>query len=381
MAAPTPYDFVIVGGGFYGCCLALYLRSLSESVLVIEEQDALLTRASRVNQARVHTGFHYPRSFVTALRSRQLSARFAADFSEAVVDDFRMLYAIARRRSKVSTGRFQAMFRDMGAQFEPADDSDAALFDPQLIEGVFNCAEFAFDWTVLQARLQDRLRQAGVTVLHGETAIRAVMEPDLARVECASGKTFAGRALFNVTYAGLNRLPFASGFEPLPIKHELAEVALVCPPRELEGRGVTVMDGPFFSMMPYPAQGLYSFTHVRYTPHMSWRDAAGSPGAYAVADSLPRLSRWRHMMMDARRYLPCAAGVSYADSLFDVKTVLTHNERDDGRPILLHRHHAGPDFYSVMGGKIDNIYDLFDALPGMNPAFAGADDRYLLAPC
>ena len=46
-----------------------------------------------------------------------------------------------------------------------------------------------------------------------------------------------------------------------------------------------------------------------------------------------------------------------------MKTVLTHNERDDGRPILLHRHHAGPDFYSVMGGKIDNIYDLFDVLP------------------
>ncbi|MFM5907981.1 MAG: FAD-dependent oxidoreductase [Novosphingobium sp.] len=381
MAADEQYDFVIVGGGFYGCCLALYLRSLSESVLVIEERDELLTRASRVNQARVHTGFHYPRSFVTALRSRQLSARFAADFGDAVVDDFRMLYAIARRRSKVSTGRFRSMFKDMGASFEPAGKADAALFDADLIEGVFNCTEFAFDWTVLQARLQARLRRAGVTVLHGETALKAVMEPGRARVECASGKSFAGRVLFNVTYAGLNRLPLASGFAPLPIKHELAEVALVRPPHALEGRGVTVMDGPFFSMMPYPAQGLYSFTHVRYTPHMSWRDAADAPSAYDVAASLPRVSRWRHMMMDARRYMPCADQIDYEESLFDVKTVLTHNERDDGRPILLHRHHAGPDFYSVMGGKIDNIYDLFDVLPGLNPAFAAADDRYLLAPC
>ena len=58
--------------------------------------------------------------------------------------------------------------------------------------------------------------------------------------------------------------------------------------------------------------------------------------------------------------------------MFEVKTVLTANERDDGRPILLHRHSPGRRFYSVMGGKIDNIYDLFDALPGVDPALAGA---------
>jgi len=92
------HDVVIVGGGFYGCCLALFLRSISDKVLVVEAQDALLTRASRVNQSRIHAGFHYPRSFVTALRSQALSARFARDFSDAVVDDFQMLYAIARRR-------------------------------------------------------------------------------------------------------------------------------------------------------------------------------------------------------------------------------------------------------------------------------------------
>lgn len=381
MARNGQYDFVIVGGGFYGCCLALYLRSISDRILVIEQAPELLTRASRVNQARVHAGFHYPRSFVTALRSRQLSARFAADFGEAVVDDFRMLYAIARRRSKVSPARFTSMFADMGASFEPADEADAALFDADLIEGVFNCTEFAFDWTVLRDKMQSRLAAAGVELRHGECAERAVLGDGAVHVECSSGCTFTGKMLFNVTYGGLNRLPLASGFEPLPIKHELAEVALVHPPAELAGRGVTVMDGPFFSMMPYPAEDLYSLTHVRYTPHMSWTDAPGAPGAYALAESLPRASRWRHMMMDTRRYLPCAGGLEYRRSLFDVKTVLTHNERDDGRPILLHRHHAGPDFYSVMGGKIDNIYDLFDVLPGLNPAFARADDRYLLAPC
>ena len=41
---------------------------------------------------------------------------------------------------------------------------------------------------------------------------------------------------------------------------------------ELKNSGITVMDGPFFSVMPFPAKGLHSFSHVRYTPHYEWQD-------------------------------------------------------------------------------------------------------------
>ena len=69
MTAGVRFDHIIIGGGFYGCCLALFLRSISRKVLLIEAEDQLLSRASRVNQARVHTGFHYPRSAATASAS------------------------------------------------------------------------------------------------------------------------------------------------------------------------------------------------------------------------------------------------------------------------------------------------------------------------
>ena len=378
MSGRDEADVVIIGGGFFGCCLALFLRSVFDRVIVIEQAPELLTRASRVNQARVHSGYHYPRSFVTALRSRELSARFARHFGDAVLDDFRMLYAIARRRSKVSTARFVRMFRDMGAPITPATPSDAALFDPDLIEGVFDCPEFAFDWMVLRDHLARRLERHGVELRRGVSALRVVPHGGRAAVELATGGSIAADFVFNVTYAGLNRVAVASGFAPLPLKYELAEVALVEPPAELAGKAVTVMDGPFFSLMPYPAAGLYSLTHVRYTPHMSWIDRPGSPDADAVAATLPRESRALHMIRDTQRYLPCAAGLVQRDALFEVKTILTSNERDDGRPILLHRHAAQPWFASIMGGKIDNIYDLFDALGELDPVFARCSDRLLV---
>ncbi len=35
---------------------------------------------------------------------------------------------------------------------------------------------------------------------------------------------------------------------------------------------------------------------------------------------------------------------------------------DDGRPILFKRNHGAPNLTCVIGGKIDNVFDVFDAV-------------------
>src|SRR4029077_13252268 len=87
--------------------------------------------------------------------------------------------------------------------------------------------------------------------------------------------------VFNATYSQLNMLLMGSGCSPIPLKHELTEVALVVPPTELAGLAITVMDGPFFSIMPFPGSKLYSLTHVRYTPHAAWRDGKDGKNPYS----------------------------------------------------------------------------------------------------
>lgn len=373
------YDIIVVGGGFFGCCLALFLRSKTDRILVIEAEDSLLSRASQANQARVHTGFHYPRSFVTALRSRQLQSRFVAEFREAVRDDFAMLYAVSRWGSKVSSGRFLRMFEDMGAPISKASDGECALFDESLISGVFRCHEYAFDWTVLRDRLSDQLKRAGIEVRHGVRAERIERSSRGISVELDVGENVSAPLVFNVTYANLNRLLLKSGLKPLALKHELAEVALVEPPSALKGLAVTVMDGAFFSCMPYPSTGHYSLTHVRYTPHFSWMDNAEATFADSKDRQFPTESRWRHMKLDSARYMPCLAECKYDRSLFEVKSVLMKSEKDDGRPILLRRHSDAPGLFSILGAKIDNIYDLFDALPQLDDRLTGADDSFLMS--
>ena len=367
-------NYLVIGGGFYGAALALFLRSVSDRVTVIEAEDQLLDRASRINQARIHTGFHYPRNALTAVKSMVLRQRFAQDFPQAVVDDFQMLYAIARHRSKVSARRFGRMFTDMGAPIRAARPTERAIFEDAMIEEVFACTEHAFDFSVLRTLMAERLGRAGVDLRLSTQVERVEDGKDAATVYLSDGTDLRARYVFNVTYANLNAVLATAALPQAGLKYEMAEIALITPPEELAQLGVTVMDGPFFSAMPYPADSLYSLTHVRYTPHAAWTDSAG----HAVPMPEQSQSRARYMIADAQRYLPALASAEWRHSLYETKTVLLKNEQDDGRPILFQRQPEHSRVISIMGGKIDNIYDLFDLLRQSAPEWADAETGFLL---
>ena len=373
----TRYDYIVIGGGFYGCCLALYLRSISRRVLVVEAGPALMTRASRVNQARVHTGFHYPRSAATAVKSMLLHRRFLQDFPEAVVDDFQMLYAIARHRSKITAKKFHRMFRDMGAPIASARPNNRALFDPNFVEDVFECHEVAFDHAILARQMAERLARADIEV---RLATRAEMLQDLSGqvvIGLSDGSEITAGYAFNVTYSQINTVLARADLPLAALKHEIAELALIEPPAGLDKTGITVMDGPFFSCMPYPSEGLYSLTHVRYTPHESWADDPAARDPYAHFAATDPQSRYAFMLRDAQRYLPCLSEARYQRSIYDVKTVLIKNETDDGRPILYHQKPAHSRVVSILGGKIDNIYDLFEAVKDTAPEFSRLEGGFV----
>lgn len=365
--ADLTVDAVIIGGGFYGAAIAIYLakqRGLKRIVLV-EREAALLTRASYNNQARVHNGYHYPRSFTTAYRSRINLPRFVANWPEAVKQDFTKLYAIARRNSKVTAKQFLRFCKEIGAKIEPADLSLRQLFEPHLIEEVFLVEEYAFDSGKLASWAESELKECGVEV-RVETRVTAISKGVNAlkvtmRREGADEFTCISRYVFNCTYSGLNQFGGDFTATTTHLKQEITEMALMQAPPALEGLGITVMDGPFFSMMPFPARGLHTLSHVRYTPHMHWNDKQGID-PYQKLNDYDRSTRVDRMVRDVARYLPAVLDAQYVNSLFEVKTILVKNEGDDGRPILFEKHTELLGCYSVLGGKIDNIYDVLEKL-------------------
>jgi len=366
--ANIDHDAVIVGGGFYGAAIAIYLvkhRGFKRVVLV-EREPGLLMRASYNNQARVHNGYHYPRSFTTAYRSRVNLPKFVRDWPNAVTQDFTKLYAIARRNSKVTAKQFDRFCREIGAKIQPAEPSLRALFEPGLIEDVFLVEEHAFDSTKLASWAARELQDCGVQV-HLQTSVTAISNGQNKTLQVAlksedgSEDLLTCRYVFNCTYSGLNQFKGDFPETQTGLKQEITEMALMQAPPALEGLGITVMDGPFFSMMPFPARGLHTLSHVRYTPHMHWNDEQGID-PYQKLSQYERSTRVDRMVRDVGRYLPAVLDAKYVESLFEIKTVLLKNDVDDGRPILFEKHPELPGCYSVLGGKIDNIYDVLEKL-------------------
>ncbi|WP_397443675.1 FAD-dependent oxidoreductase [Pseudomonas chlororaphis] len=359
---------VVIGGGFYGAAIAVYLakqRGLKR-VLLVEREPALLMRASYNNQARVHNGYHYPRSFTTAYRSRVNLPKFVRDWPNAVKQDFTKLYAIARRNSKVTAKQFERFCRDIGSTIEPASPALRALFEPRLIEDVFLVEEYAFDTTKLAHWAEHELKESGVQILYETRAVEIFRSSDSSLqvvIETKHGlqELIACRYLFNCTYSGLNHFKGDFPGVQIGLKQEITEMPLMHMPPSLGGLGITVMDGPFFSMMPFPARGLHTLSHVRYTPHLHWDDQQGV-NPYEKLDAYDQTSRVDRMIRDVGRYIPAVLNATHVDSLFEVKTVLTKSESDDGRPILFEKHVTLPGCYSVLGGKIDNIYDVLEKL-------------------
>lgn len=364
----APVNALVIGGGFYGCVIAAFLarREGVGQVVLVEREKYLMSRASHNNQARVHNGYHYPRSFVTAHRSRVNFPGFVSDWSPAIRSDFTKLYAIARRNSKVTSRQFLRFCQEIGAQVEPADEKLKGLFDNGLIDNVFVAQEYAFDSRVLASLLSKELAELGVEIRCDTRAleVNGCSNSGLCvRLVGPAGEEgeVQTKWAFNCTYSGLNQIAGGSDDHGASLKQEITEIAQVRVPPGLSDLGVTVMDGPFFSLMPFPPRGLHTLSHVRYTPHLSWMDQKGVD-PYERLANYGQESRVEWMIRDAARYMPAIRDVRYEGSLYEVKTVLQKNEVDDGRPILFHRDRSLPGLFSVLGGKIDNIYDVLDRI-------------------
>ena len=172
--------------------------------------------------------------------------------------------------------------------------------------------------------------------------------------------------VFSCIYSQINQLHRNSDIPLVPLKHEIAEMCLVKLPEELKDFSVTVMDGPFFSIMPFPSRSLHTLSHVRYTPHEAWQDDGSTPldhrNTHEYFSKTQLRTNYKKMHADVVRYIPALRDIELVDVIREVKTVLMKSEDNDSRPILFRPDFGIKNYTCIMGGKIDNIYDVFEEL-------------------
>lgn len=93
------YDKIIIGAGLYGLYSALFCGEKGQNIMVLECDPTPFRRATFINQARVHQGYHYPRSISTAMKSAGYFERFNKDFDFCINREFNKVYATSAEYS------------------------------------------------------------------------------------------------------------------------------------------------------------------------------------------------------------------------------------------------------------------------------------------
>jgi glycine/D-amino acid oxidase-like deaminating enzyme len=360
------YEALIIGGGFYGAVIANHLvEELGfKRVILVEKEHHLMLRASANNQARVHLGTHYPRDLKTAMSSRSNQPQFLEKFNTSIYSEFTHLYALARLSSKVSSTQFRKFCENAEIELKNASDSQRALFNSDTIEEVFVVKEPVFNAEELSRLVAGQMKKNGVEVMLGLSAKRLRKDnSDCVVVSCVDKSEnlieITSKFVFNCTYSEIDTLEGDLAGIQTKLKYELAEVALFVPPKELEDFGITVMDGNFFSFIPFPSKQLHSLTHVKYTPRLTWNDELPRIKKYNSNKSYPDInSSYDLMIRDSQKYVPNLTASIYVESFYETKVLLVVNENDDGRPILFEEDTKLRNFYYVLGSKLDNVFDV-----------------------
>lgn len=390
-------DKLIIGAGLYGLYAALYCAKKGQRVTVLELEEQSFSRATYVNQARVHMGYHYPRSLSTAMKSAGYFKRFVEDYSFCIRFDFQQVYATSGHFSWTDAREFRKFCQDAGIPCEllPVE----RYFKEDVCDGAFLTKEYTYDACILRDFFLEELgKYKEAELLCGREIRRIVKEADRYRIYavCQEGEEcHEAPFVLNATYASVNQAlekieevsgEGASTFlhpEPFNIKYELCEIILCRVNDRLKDIGLTVMDGPFFSIMPFGKTGYHSLTSVTFTPHETSQkrmpefpcmehglcpncggDGRNDSFWLGNCNSCPNKpdSAWEYMSALARKYMRDEYQFVYEKSLYSMKPILKTAEIDDSRPTVIRYATRQPVFLSVLSGKINTVYDLDEFL-------------------
>lgn len=372
-------DKLIIGAGLYGLYAALFCAQRGQTVVVLEQEEAPFTRATYINQARVHMGYHYPRSLSTAMKSAGYFRRFVEDYGFCIHSGFQQVYATSSHFSWTDAREFQKFCKDaqIPCMLLPVEQ----YFKDGVCDGAFLTREYTYDAHILRDYFVRELEQYSNVTIFYRRQIKSIRRDGTHYVIAAQHEGreehYETPFVLNATYASVNQvLAKLKGVETeeFSLKYELCEIILCSVEDNLKEVGLTVMDGPFFSIMPFGKTGYHSLTSVTFTPHKTCYEASpyfpcmeegscadGILGNCNTCEKRPE-SAWEYMSALARKYMRDEYCFSYERSLFSMKPILKASEIDDSRPTLIRYASQNPTFLSVLSGKINTVYDLDEFL-------------------
>src|SRR3989338_7920179 len=256
----------IIGSGIFGILTALEMAKNGYSVIVFEKEKEIMTGASLVNHGRIHMGYHYPRDKETVIQSLKAKTPFETFFGKSIIKKINNHYMVAKEGSLTSHKGFLSFCKKMNLPYKISWPSDLKISKEKIAVSV-KVPETIFDANRTKDFLLKKVAKANnITLLTNSPVVGLKKNNEGFTVNYGSdnrdGITNCA-ALVNATNGAINHINNLLGLPLQTFQYELCEILVTSTP--WKNMGWMIMDGPFFSAMPFG----YSKNHLFYDVELS----------------------------------------------------------------------------------------------------------------
>lgn len=351
-------DIVVIGGGYYGAFVANEIKKHQPgcSIIIVEKEADLFTRASSTNQGQFHMGYMYSADPELARECAENIERFSHTFGAAVDWKVTSLYGI-HENSQISASNYAAFCEQRGLPLQEIK-RPSEIFGNE-ITTVFASQEKTFNSARLQDLLQQKLAHNHIQV-ETNFEVQRIAEGSRSLQVIGENHRIEASSVFNVTFADINTLHKQSDLPKISLQYDTFLHFVLDLPKGYETTAASVVRGPYASLLPSSFRQGHILASGAFRRIQS--TTADKPGERISQGHIQTI--YDQALNEASPYLPVLRLARYRSHV--IGTRAAHFDPETGmytsKALVFKDFNGISNYHVVLGGKVSCMFDIEDPI-------------------
>ena len=331
---------IVIGAGIHGISTAIALAEKGFHVAVIDQNDSILAGASGATHNRAHLGFHYPRSYDTAIECMKGLEFFKEKYGNSLIYPKNNYYLIYDK-SNITFEQYLDFCNKISVPYS-IEMPNGYVYNEH-ITGSIKVDEPIFDIKKLTSELLSQISVNKIKMILGTEVIDFYNDENEYTLKTTRG-TYRTNFIVNATYASSNNILKILQLEEDMTEYYLQNTEVIVVKSPILLPSLTIMDGKFFSIMEYANEipNLYLLYDVINSVISKERGYFYHKRKFET--------NFDKIIEHGSEFFPFMNNLEYVESWFGSRPIPVQIT-DDSRTTRIKQHIKYPEIFSILEGK------------------------------